>query len=77
MDTKTTFKTLKTNYPNDEHTFFIAASGEGYKLYVDPPNRHNGTQSLDGYYPRYFKSVRAAKSSLTKYLGKPPPWQEA
>jgi hypothetical protein len=41
---------------------------------VEPAYRNNGTHNLDGYYPRYFKSIGAAKASLTKFLGKPPKW---
>jgi hypothetical protein len=69
------FKGLKTSY-DDEDTFFIVPHDNGFKLYVEPEYRHNGTQNLDGYFPRYFSQVSTAKSSLTRFLGKPEKWQE-
>jgi len=69
------WKGLKTSY-GDEYTFFITPHGDEFKLSADPAWRRNGTQTFDGYFPRYFKKVSSAKSSLTKFLGKPDEWKE-
>ncbi len=44
---------------------------DGYRLSVSPENRHNGTQSFDGWFPRFFSEPQYAKSSLTKFLASP------
>lgn len=69
------FKDIKASY-GDENEFFIVANGDGFKLYVEPTNRRNGTQNFDAYFPRYCSTVSSAKASLTKFLGKPKSWQE-
>ena len=43
---------------------------------VSPENRHNGTQSFDGWFPRFFSEPQYAKSSLTKFLGESVVWEE-
>lgn len=70
------FRGLKTSY-GDRDVFYITPFGDKFKLHVEPAYRNNGTHNLDGYYPRYFKSIGAAKASLTKFLGKPPKWIDA
>lgn len=73
----TQWKGIKTHYsPNSNETFYITPHGDRFKLTVDPEYRHNGTQNYDGYFPRHFKSVPAAKGCLTKFLGKPPAWTD-
>lgn len=68
-------KGLKTEYAQGE-AFFIVPHGNDFKLYVEPVYRRNGTQNYDGYFPRYFSRVSSAKSSLTRFLGKPEKWLE-
>lgn len=70
------WKGIKTSYPGGKDTFYIVPNGDRFRLEVDPPNRHNGTQNYDGYFPRFFKSVPAAKGCLSKFLGKPPAWTD-
>lgn len=69
------FKGLETSYGANEN-FFIVPHGDEFKLYVVPENRRNGTQSYDGYFPRFYKKLSAAKAGLTKFLGKPEQWYE-
>lgn len=69
------FKGLETSYDGSEYFYIVPHYGE-FKLYVDPEFRSNGTQSYDGYFPRFYKRVGSAKAGLTKFLGKPEQWNE-
>ncbi|WP_223228602.1 hypothetical protein [Salmonella enterica] len=70
-----TSKTLISK-TDDGYTFSISPYGDGYRLSVSPENRHNGTQSFDGWFPRFFSEPQYAKSSLTKFLGESLVWEE-
>lgn len=70
-----TAKRLKSN-TEDGYTFFIEPDGDGYRLTVEPAFRRNGTQSLDGWLPRFYTKARFAKAALTKFQGKPVRWEE-
>tara|TARA_B100000700_G_scaffold311500_2_gene393666 strand:+ start:126653 stop:126889 length:237 start_codon:yes stop_codon:yes gene_type:complete len=61
----------------DDETFSIRSAHDGFRLRVDPANRHNGTQSYDGWFGsdgRSYKRVQDAKSGLTKFLGLSEGW---
>lgn len=68
-------KRLKSNTENG-YTFFITPDGSGYSLTVEPEFRRNGTQSFDGWFPRFYTESKYAKGSLTKFLGEPVHWTE-
>lgn len=70
-----TSKTLISK-TDDGYTFSISPYGDGYRLSVSPENRHNGTQSFDGWFPRFFSEPQYAKSSITKFLGESLVWEE-
>ncbi|HAI2561464.1 TPA: hypothetical protein HJJ02_004539 [Escherichia coli] len=55
-----TSKTLISK-TDDGYTFSISPYGDGYRLSVSPENRHNGTQSFDGWFPRFFSEPQYAK----------------
>lgn len=62
---------------DDRYTFIITTDDKGCRLSVEPAYRHNGTQSFDGRFPRFYTSPRYAKSALTKFLGEAVIWQES
>lgn len=57
--------------------FLIECVNGQFRLSVEPANRSNGTQSFDGWFPRFFSKPRSAKSALTRFLGESLDWQEA
>lgn len=61
---------------DDKYTFYISVSGSGCRLSVEPENRFNGTQSFDGWFPRYYSRSQDAKASLTRFLGETVIWHE-
>ncbi len=62
---------------DDGYTFIITTDDTGCRLSVEPAHRHNGTQSFDGRFPRFYSSPRYAKSALTKFLGEAVSWEES
>ena len=44
---------LLTSDSVDGYTFCISTDGNGCKLSVRPEYRRNGTQTYDGWFPRY------------------------
>lgn len=61
---------------DDVYTVYISVSGSGCRLSVEPENRFNGTQSFDGWFPRYYSRPQYAKASLTRFLGETVTWQD-
>ncbi|BDZ90751.1 hypothetical protein VEE68_51980 (plasmid) [Escherichia coli] len=59
----------------DTHlAFHLTETGTAYQSRLK--TRHNGTQSFDGWFPRFFSEPQYAKSSLTKFLGESLVWEE-
>lgn len=58
------------------YTFTISSDGQGFKLSVEPPYRHNGTQTFDGWFPRFYTKSQYAKAALTKFLGESVTWSQ-
>lgn len=67
------FKTLKTELPDGE-IYRIKLSGNHFMVTLEPEFRNNGTEKYNGYFPRPCKSLRGAKSVVTKWLGYKPNW---
>jgi hypothetical protein len=65
-------ESLKTQIIDGEQ-IFLRFDGSDWVLWIEPANRHNGTQTYDGWFPRRYKKQSAAKGALTKMLG--PEWQ--
>ncbi|XIH62115.1 hypothetical protein C1N60_23215 (plasmid) [Pantoea sp. SGAir0184] len=59
---------------SDGYTFTITSYDKGYRLSVCPENRYNGTQSFDGWFPRFYTRPQSAKSALTRFLGESLVW---
>ncbi|HGB5786718.1 TPA: hypothetical protein ACIVT4_003320, partial [Salmonella enterica subsp. diarizonae serovar 61:l,v:z35] len=60
----------------DGFTFIISPHGQGCRLSVEPEYRRNGTQSYDGWFPRFYTKPQYAKAALTRFLGEPVNWLE-
>ena len=52
----------------------ISTDGNGCKLSVRPEYRRNGTQTYDGWFPRYYSKPQYAKAALTRFLGESVNW---
>ncbi|TOA68048.1 hypothetical protein [Vibrio penaeicida] len=62
----------------DGHRFYLSSRSDGkWLMTVEPAFRSNGTQSLDGWLPRYYSKVGSAKAALTKKLGSEWLWEDA
>jgi hypothetical protein len=46
-------------------------------LTIEPPNRNNAYQSYDGWFPRRYSQVSAAKAAVTRKSGREWKWQDA
>jgi hypothetical protein len=68
-------KRLKST-TEDGYTFFITHDGTEYCLTVEPAYRYNGTQSFDGWFPRFYSDAKFAKGALTRFLGEQVLWTE-
>jgi len=64
-------------HSGDEYTFYIEPCGSGCRLTVEPANRHNGTQSFDGWFPRLYTRPQDAKAALPRFLGEAVMWEVA
>ncbi len=69
------FKGLQAEY-DSKHTLYVKPYGDQLKLTIDPANRHNGTEVLDGLLPRTYSTVGAAKGAATKLLDDGLIWKE-
>lgn len=65
---------LLTSDSVDGYTFCISTDGNGCKLSVRPEYRRNGTQTYDGWFPRYYSKPQYAKAALTRFLGESVNW---
>lgn len=65
---------LLTSDSVDGYTFLISPDGNGCKLSVRPEYRRNGTQTYDGWFPRYYSKPQYAKAALTRFLGESVNW---
>lgn len=64
----------------DGYTFYITPCNtpykKGFRLSVEPEFRYNGTQSMDGWFPRYYDRIQDAKAALTRFMGGPVEWKD-
>lgn len=65
---------LLTSDSVDGYTFCISTDGNECKLSVRPEYRRNGTQTYDGWFPRYYSKPQYAKAALTRFLGESVNW---
>ncbi len=61
----------------DGETLFLTYIGGEWRLEVEPAYRRNGTQNYDGWFPRTYSSIGAAKGAVTRVFGKEWQWQKA
>lgn len=66
---------LICEYDKTHHIYIKRQEGE-FVVTIEPEFRHNGTQVLDGRYPRTYGSVRAAKGAVTRMTGERLEWKE-
>ncbi|USD99033.1 hypothetical protein CTT30_22975 (plasmid) [Vibrio coralliilyticus] len=71
MKTKS-FKTQEL----DGHTFHLNYKDGEWVLTVTPEFRSNGTESFDGWCPRFYKKPCRGKAALTRFLGNEWLWEE-
>lgn len=60
----------------DGYTFYITPCATGFRLSVEPEFRYNGTQSMDGWFPRHYARMQDAKAALTRFTGEAVKWKE-
>lgn len=59
----------------DGETYIIEPDGNEFIVSLERDYRYNGTQKYDGRFPRHCKSLRGAKTCVTKWLGFKPIWK--
>lgn len=60
----------------DGYTFHITPCTIGFRLSVEPEYRYNGTQSMDGWFPRHYTRIQDARAALTRFMGEAVEWKE-
>jgi hypothetical protein len=61
----------------DGETLYLTYIDCEWRLTIEPANRNNGTQSYDGWFPRTYSQVSAAKAAVTRKFGREWEWQYA
>ena len=74
------FQPIQTTFTTDlynrvtEYTLTITYESGSFMLRLDPEFTSKGTHEFNGYFPRSFKSVPAAKGSATRFVGEKTEW---
>ncbi|AZS26373.1 hypothetical protein DYL72_15835 [Vibrio anguillarum] len=61
----------------DGETLYLHHTDGLWTLIIEPANRNNGTQSYDGWFPRYYSKASSAKAAVTKKFGREWQWKNA
>lgn len=70
-----TYQRLKTQELQGE-TLHLVFIHDRWRLSIEPENRRNGTQSYDGWFPRYYSKASFAKAAVTRKFGRVWQWEK-